>query len=304
MADPIGAEQQPRKQPEGARWALILIALGVILLIINLGWFSWGLLLSILQAWPVALIAVGVDMLLKGRHRLLVIGAAVVAALLLYAIGGFSLGGGGSTVPVAQELQGATRAQVRLSPGVATLRITGAPGSGMLASGSLETRRGERIKESFSVRGNTAHFGLESAGRIGFFGGSAGGRTWELALTEAVPIDLKVDSGVGDANLDLTDVRLEALDLDAGVGNVTITLPRSGQYTASVDAGVGNMTVRLPRGLAARIDVSSGIGRVRVPGGFTRSGDRYTSANFEGAANRVELRLSGGVGDVNIEQVD
>lgn len=303
MADSRGAEQ-PRKQPGATRWAFILIAAGVILLIINIGVFDWGLLLTILQAWPVALIAIGADMLLKGRHRLVTVAAAVVAALLLFATGGFTSNVGGARVLVAQELQGATRAEVRLNPGVAELTVTGAPSGDMLASGTLETRRGERIRESFSVRAGTATFALSSTSGFSFFGVSGGRRTWDLALTEAVPLDLKVGTGVGDADLDLTNILLEALDLDTGVGNVIVTLPSTGRYTAKVAAGVGNLTVRLPRGLAARIDVSPGVGRLRLPTGFSSSGNRYTSPNYPGATDWVELRLNAGVGNVNIVQVD
>jgi hypothetical protein len=56
--------------PEATRarpvWPYLLIVGGVLLLAANLGWLSVGWIGRLLSLWPVALIAVGVDLLTSG----------------------------------------------------------------------------------------------------------------------------------------------------------------------------------------------------------------------------------------------
>jgi hypothetical protein len=113
---------------------------------------------------------------------------------------------------------------------------------------------------------------------------------------------LKVDGGVGAATLDLSRLKVLSLDVNSGVGNVTMTLPRQGQLQANLDAGVGRLRVIVPAGMAARIQVDRGLGGVDVSGDFQRSGERYQSANYSTAANRVDIRINGGIGHVSVEQ--
>ena len=53
--------------------------------------------------------------------------------------------------------------------------------------------------------------------------------TWELALASGVPTDLSLKLGVGEADVDLSDVDVRYLEAVTGVGETTIDLsgPRS-----------------------------------------------------------------------------
>lgn len=286
-------------------WPILLIAVGAALFAANFGWFGWGSLLDVARLWPVALVAVGVAILAGGRHRAWVVVGALAAAALLYAAGGIGFGPGGSSldaVTVSQGLEGAARAEVRLSTGVAALRVNAAAGADLLASGTIRPGRGERIERSFRVAGGTARLDVRSERARTVFPGPTRGGAWDLTLTGRVPVTLEVDTGVGEATLDLRGLRLAGLDVDTGVGAATVILPRSGQYPVSIDTGVGNATISLPDGLAARVLVSRGVGAVSVPDGFLRDGDTYTSPGFETAAHRVELRVNGGVGAITIQR--
>jgi hypothetical protein len=244
-------------------------------------------------------------MILKGRHRLLVVLGTLAAGALLMGTGpGWALGALPGAERVAQELQGARRAEVSLSTGVSRLNVRSSARADLLVDGAIQPRRGERIERSFSALGGVARFSASSAGSsIGGMFGNRGG-TWDLLLSGRVPLTLRVDTGVGESILELSELRLEHLSLDTGVGATTVTLPTTGRFDAAIGTGVGAATVRLPRGLDARITVERGIGAVSVPSGFTRNGDVYLSPGFANAANRVELRVKSGVGAVEVVMVD
>lgn len=284
--------------------AYVLIALGALLLVARLGWFDLGRLLGVLRFWPVMVIAVGVDMLTNGKRRALVYGAGVAAVLLLSLTGGGIIGTPASTVQVNQELEGARSAEVRLVSSLADLRLTGSSQAQLLASGQLGQHSGEQVAVDYVLRGGHGQFSAVSRGFRSTFMGFRRAVAWDLTLTGRVPIALSVDTGVGDAMLDLRQLQLEALTIDAGVGSTTVQLPQVGAYAASIDGGVGDIEVRVPRDLAVRIEVDTGLGTVRVADHFARSGDVYTSPSYASAARGVELKIDVGIGTVRITAVD
>ncbi len=75
----------------GFAWPLILIALGVIFLLSNMGMLNWNVWDVIWRLWPVLLIAIGLDILFGRRSALgsliaLVLVIAVIAGAVWFAV--------------------------------------------------------------------------------------------------------------------------------------------------------------------------------------------------------------------------
>jgi hypothetical protein len=288
---------------------IILIAAGVLLLLGRIGLFDWSLALGVLSLWPLLLIAVGVDILTQGRYRLVVVLATVAVGALLWRAPGWVPGAPGpaETREIAYELAGADAAEIELGHGVGRLSLAALPeGSELVLGGTVATGRGERLEAGYRIDDGVAEVELRSEQRGPSFDVRGDRRAWDLELTRAVPIELTIDTGVGESRLDLREVRLEAFDLDAGVGEVHVVLPDSGGYQGEIDAGVGEVVVRIPDTVEARMDVETGLGGIDARGTWIRSGDDYLSQGWEDAApeRRIDLRISGGVGEITIERVD
>ena len=278
---------------------LVLIIAGLLVLIANFGWFSFGSLVGLVQLWPLLLIAFGVDILLGGRYRMATMLLTVGAGALFYA-GVFRMPGvaPGQTQRLERALAGAQSGLISIETGVSELRLRGLEGSQQLLSGSVQTRRGETLLENYRMNGTVAVYDLSTKmSRMLNLGGSY---RWDLSLTTTIPLELSINTGVGRSTLDLQNLNLSKLAIDTGVGETVLTLPASGRYQASLNTGVGAATITLPANLAARIEVSKGVGAVNVKGNFIHEGDRYTSANYVAASNRVDLYVSGGVGAITI----
>jgi hypothetical protein len=129
-------------------------------------------------------------------------------------------------------------------------------------------------------------------------------RAWDLGLTREVPVDLRVDAGVGDVRFDLRDATLSRLDLRGGVGEIDVVLPERGGFVGTLDLGVGEANVTLPRSVEARMTITVGLGGADVDGDWLRDGRVYTTPGYDQAApaNRVELTISGGIGGVGVER--
>lgn len=290
---------------------IALIGLGILFLLNNLGLLGWSAWEVILRLWPVLLVAVGLDILFGRRSPLvsllitvLVLGAA--GALLWLYVPAPAAGQPLATERVEQPLDGASRAEVEIRPGVANLRIASLSDSGLLVEGTVAPGGGETITRDFYVSGDTAHFALRSRAQPAtgiLLSGRAGEeRLWDLRLNSGVPMVLKVSTGVGTSEMDLAGLNVNDLDVDTGVGRTVLTLPARGQVRARVNGGVGEVVVTIPKGMAASIRVNAGIGTAEVVGNFQRQGDAYLSPGYDSAQNRVELMVRGGVGRVTVRE--
>ncbi len=299
---------EPRRRRGGLVGPLILIALGIVFLLNNLGYLNWDVWLVILRLWPLLLIAGGLDILI-GRRSLL--GSLIVVLLVLLMFGGaiwlmgtsFGLAGQQFTSQsINQPLQDATRAEVNISPGVARLNLGVQSEAATLIQGTVATSNDERVTQNFNVSGGTASYSLKSEG-VPFFpfvGSSSLNRAWDLKLNPQVPTDLRVSGGVGAMDLTLLGMNLSSLNVSIGVGQTTITLPAQGKFQGEISGGIGGTVIRIPDGMVARIHLSTGIGSTDVPAGYTRQGETYVSPDYEAASNRADLNVSGAIGKITI----
>lgn len=288
---------------------LILIGLGVWFLLSNLGVVSWDIWRTIWRLWPLVLIAVGLDILLGRRSVWLSLAAVLVVLAIGSAAVLFILPGIGARVPASveqinQPLQGAAEADVQIRFGAGRLSLQSGAESDQLITGTAELGPQEQISQDYRRDGDTVTYVLRSLG-VGapFVAGPNGpDNTWDLRMNPDIPARLSVDLGAGTSTVDLSRLRVHDFQLHGGVGTVTLTMPRRGQCSARINGGIGEATVIIPSGVAADIRVEGGLGGVSVDGDFQRGEDRYTSPDFLTAEDRVEMRITGGVGHVTIRR--
>jgi LiaI-LiaF-like transmembrane region/Cell wall-active antibiotics response LiaF, C-terminal len=313
-ATSIMPEQPTQRNPESGRQGglvgpVIVIALGVVFLLNNLGYLGWGVWGTLVRLWPVLLIAVGLDLLI-GRRSIL--GSALVVVLVLTALAA-AIWWTGYWVPagmaitsdtISQPLGAARRADIDIAMGAGQLNIGALSESDNLIEGTIARSSGEQVVQDFSMNGDSATFKLHSRAAWPFpFGERRGDQVeWNLLASRAIPLQLHIDTGAGQATLDLARLQVGDLDVNAGVGQTTLTLPQLGQVRARINGGVGETVVIIPAGMAARIEATTGLGQVQVIGNYQRVGKISTTAGYDSAANRVDLVVRGGIGSVTVRQ--
>lgn len=273
---------------------LALIALGLAGLIVNFGFFSWGRLFSLLQLWPLVLVAIGLDRLLGGRYRLAVIITTLVSGGVLYSFfTNFTAALPSRSEPIAQPLAGARAAQLRLRSGVNALQLRGAPLGELLVEGEVDVRRGELLQTHFELEGALARYTLASISQGQNFRIDERERRWQLAVNTALPLVLELETELGSHLLDLAELTLNHLALRSGSGEVLLRLPATQSYRAQLETGTGSVTVELPAELGVRLRVGSGVSALALEGEFRQVGAVYLSENFETAAAQLELTVDG-----------
>src|SRR5262249_26606833 len=111
-------------------------------------------------------------------------------------------------------------------------------------------------------------------------------------LTDQVPIDLDLSSGVSESRLDMTGIKLRKMRLRGGVGKTDVTFDKpSGQAMSSLDveSGVGEIVIHgLGNAQVDQVDFKGGVGHAELD--FT--GDLGSS--------RTEARVKVGIGEVRL----
>jgi hypothetical protein len=217
---------------------------------------------------------------------------ALVILGMWFLIGAF-VAGGRRMEELVVPLNGAQQAQVQIKFGAGEL-TTHAAAPGSLVDGTF---------------GGGVRHRLNGPGRIELAQDLDGGipwldheSRWDVGLPADVPLDLRLDTGACRERIDLGDLHVTRLELHTGASETTIRLPRAaGSTSVKAEAGAASLTIEVPAGVAARIHSRMALGSSQIdPSLFPRSGDGYESLGYGTAANRVDIDVQGGVGQLKV----
>ena len=257
---------------EGLFWGGLLVVLGVLLLLDNLGLFpptvsAWGIF------WAVVLIWIG----LRG----------VIAGL-----GNRS----NKTETVAIPLGQLSTGEVRIEHGAGRLVIDGSAAPENLLNGQFTGG------VSYRVDGTRVYLAVPPY-NFGFWGFTPyHALDWSVGLNRSIPLTLRLQSGASDNQINLVDLRVTELRIEVGASSTRVTMPsRAGQTKAILKSGAAAMKVGIPEGVAAKINVQSGLSSITINSKrFPQIGNYYQSTDYDTAQNRVDISVETGVGSVEI----
>lgn len=305
-------DQYKDKQGGSMFGPIILIAVGSIWLLSNLGFvpnINWS---ALFRLWPLLLIFFGLNMILRQAPR--PFGNLLSALVGLIAVGAFvSILLFGADIPLLSQgadvtiihdhdiefgLDGATEADVSIETAMVSAEIFALEDSTSLMEGQVSFI-GDFIVDG-ETDGMTAKLRIDNKTNNGWFlDPSTWNRfdaddTWEIGLNATVPMSLDLDGGSGGGNFDLAALQLTDLKVDSGSGAVSVilpggtydvrgksgsgsakwTLPADGNGRYEFDTGSGSIKIAVPQGVEARIDIDSGSGSFSADSRFVLiSGD-------------------------------
>jgi hypothetical protein len=260
-------------------WSLLLILIGVLLLLSNLGLLPanvWSLI------WPSFLVILGLWILFRRYFR-------------------------GSTAEperISVPLEGAHKARVVVSHGAGRINIRGVADPGQLLSGQFNGGADVRVDRSagmldVDLRADVGR-GFDFA--FPWIWGPASALDWTFNLSPDVPLSLEMKTGASELNLDLTSLQLTDLRLETGASSSEITLPeRAGMTRVFIEGGATSVKLRVPEGVAARVKTEGGLAEFKIDTSrFPKTAGGYESSNFDGAENKVEIRAEVGLASVSV----
>jgi hypothetical protein len=297
---------------------MVLIFLGGVFLLQNIGWLPANAWANLWRLWPLILVLAGLELMFGGR-----VPAVVLAAIALFAVAlalvavtpSVPFMATPSTATVARTFEtptnGASQASVTIHYGGGRLGVgplvDGAPSA--LASMRYDGPQGAAPEPQYTVRDGIGQLEYTAAGRTGVAFGPFGGAgspsgSMDVNLSTAVPItSLSVQTGATDAHMDLSELRLGNLQVALGAASAWIRLPATGVTTARVNGGAATITLEIPQGVAAQIRQRGGLSTFNLDQSrFPPAGEGvYRSADYDSAANRVDLEIETGVTSIQVQ---
>ena len=259
----------------------VLVVWATLLLLKNLGILTvslWGLVC------PLALLIAGIVVMRgvmwrKGRSRQLV-----------------------DTGVINIPLEGAEFAHVRFGAGIIIATMTGDAPPDHLMAGRFNSGLDWDVRREGAVM----HLDLRTPPFFApMFWGPRPDFRWNFALNPAIPLTVTVKGGVGMLDLDMTDLYVADLDVSGYMGQARIQMPANAGYVqATIKGNVGTTNIYIPSGVPVRIRAMGGTGSLSIDRERFPRVERgiYQSPDYdEAAANRIDMRVDGGLGTVSIK---
>jgi len=197
-------------------------------------------------------------------------------------------------------LEGATQVEAGLRMNAGELNVRGADQEALLEASFEYSRDRDRPEVDYRRFGDKGTLQVRRARRHGISIGRVRNR-WDLSLSRTVPIELSVDLGAGQSDLDLRGLKLRRLEIDMGVGEMTLDLqgPHQESFDVKIDGGVGSGKINLPSEVGVRVRVDGGIGSVNVIG-LTKQSGAYVNEAYGRSAVVIEVDIDAGIGSLDL----
>ena len=297
--------------------AISLIVLGIFFLLLNFvhGISVWW---TLARYWPVILILLGLghlwDYLWRRQHpdgaRSPISGiaatwimVAVVFSILLFTSRGQKWGAfnGGELHHETQtiDLQGAKSLRAHIEMPAGQLRLRG--GSSQLLQATFDfTEQEGHPHVAYNVSDGAGILEITQKDREQVHWGN-NRNEWDLQLANNTPVDLGLNMGAGQGNLQLRDVNLTRLEVNLGAGqlNVDLSGDRKADLPVEIHGGVGQATIQLPKNVGVLVHAHGGIGAISTEG-LRHEGGAYHNDAYGKSPVTIEMHIEGGVGEIDL----
>jgi len=290
----------------------IFISAGVVLLLNTTGYLSWTVWANILSLWPVALIAIGIELLFK-KTRLSFITLLSPLLFLAAILGpaffhGEKLGEFYNTSRAyywSEDLDPAlTRATIRVQLNAGTLNISS--GADKLISAELDYfKREPLITYDYTELDSSAVVNITDNDRAlirwkvgkGWFGKGWNRKDWTITLTDQIPLSLKINAKATRGELNLSDLKLKNLELDIKASSLDLKLGgRVEEVDATIDSDASKLYLLIPEDVGLKIEnhaklSSTSFSKISI----MKYDSIYQTSNFDQAPQKIRLFLGGSV---------
>lgn len=263
---------------------IVLIAIGVYFLLRNLGMLpetvTWNWT-AVLQLWPLWLIFLGVNVLVRQAPRPL-------GGFLSAVVGLTAVGLAGYVLLLSEDNPFLARLGIQSAPEVKLEALNYAPDDVNRAQIEIDlswfATELSALQDSRSlIEAQIAHAGSYefvteqegSAATVQLRAGNEGsswlwfinpgnwgdpsGAKWQIGLNPRVLTDLRLNVSAGSADLNLRDLTLSSLTVRGGAGRLNLYLA-DGDYETTLDASAGAIEVWLAKNGRQRIEVDGSAG--------------------------------------------
>lgn len=196
------------------------------------------------------------------------------------------------TVHEDKDLTGEKEITAEIEMSVGEFVLKGAPaGKAVVIDGEYDKREFD-YRFSYENRSGTGDLYFDIDGHDGHWKGSSSeDNVWEISLTDKVPVDLKLDIGAAECDLQLGGMMISSFNLDVGAADCEVTFDTPNLTTLDrfvIDAGASSLEIKnLGNARFKELSFDGGVGSYEL--------DFSGTFDFD-----AEAEISVGMGSVDI----
>ena len=288
-------------------WPALLILGGVIALLVNVGAVPVDRLILLVNLWPLILIVIGLELIIRRGVHGPAADAAAAAVVILAVLASAAYIAVSPTpaatnkIDLSEPLGELHQASVGLNFGSATIHISGGSDLGS----RLFQAHIEAPNPGFEWKFDKATGALTVSQHTNFpFGFQNGHVTANIQLSSRVPWTISENTGASSDTIDLPQVKVAAISINTGASREDLTLgPPSGIVPVEVNGGALTVHVHRPSGTEASVAVSGGAVSLNADGTSHHAiGDlNYQSSGFGRASDAYRIKVNGGACTVTLD---
>lgn len=288
-------------------WGFFLVTIGVLLLLDNL---KFSLSFDAGDYWGAGLILIGIAMLIKQpviRSSIAAL-AGIFLALIVFNlfscddhvrvdITGEGDGWGESSMVMAEDFSGvAKEGKLRISGGVAKINVSAG-----------DTRDLYRLKtEGFDADANVSYSADSSQVELNVAAGKAGlssKREASLLLNPSLVWNITLETGASSVRFDLQEMNVASLRTEAGASTVSVRLGDRQELTeVEFETGASTVKLEIPETVGTEIITETPLSSQSFKGFEKKGQNRFITPNFNDAAKKARIKLSGGVSSFSVSR--
>lgn len=283
----------------------VLIAVGVLALLVNLGAIPTDRLYRLADLWPLLLVVLGLVLLInRARFPPNVEMTAAAVVVLLAVVGAAAYVAVGPAIPTSTQhmtasapVESLKEATLEFDVGATTLHVQGSTSMVQDLFQAQITYSGPQ--PSVDLDRSTGRVVVRQNSQFGYFGRQS--LQIDMQINVAVRWAFVVNSGASMGTYDVPNVDLASIVINTGASTENITLPNpSGTVPVRINGGALTVHLHRPGGSAASVRVSGGAVSLTFDGSTARAVGSV-SAGTASAPDRFDVSVNGGACTVTMD---
>jgi hypothetical protein len=288
-------------------WPAVLILIGVIALLVNSGWISSDRLYQLVNLWPLILIVIGLELILRRSVPGIPGDVASVLIVLLAVVGAAAYMVAGPNPSTTQTLDthspaaGVEQASLEIDVGSANITVSSANAlEGDLYRAHIEYA-GSKPSVSFDQSTGLVRIS-QSSGNFPFF--QSRRFVLDVKVNQNVAWSITENSGATTSRLNLAGAQVGTININTGASRNDIYLGEpSGIVPVTINGGSLNVHIHRPQGTPASIAVAGGAVSLNADGKQMRAIGNlgFQSPGFSAEGDGYRVEINGGACTVTLD---
>lgn len=282
---------------------MLIIFMGIIFLGRTTGWFYINI--DLWKLWPILIILFGLSILSRGGWVSSII--TVIVILLIIALVwilvfmNLNLGWKGVVHEIGdisiERKHGVNSALISIKTGAGKLTVDG--GGEKLVSGTFES---DYLKLNIDQKVRDGLQEVTISNRPSFVGFGSHINDLRLSINPNIPIELELDTGAIDMDLDLNEINLKSLDINTGASSLNLIIgDKVNNCNIEIDSGASLINITLPQTVGVRLTINSALTSKNLNNFKKIDSDTYESNNYHDVDKIVNIDIDIGVSSLTID---